>query len=122
MRLVTLLLVASATTAHAVEVRGRNRPDRDVRALQTAFDAGGHVTLTGTFDLGHQTVFITRDAVIEAGAGGATVRNGGDIDALYGDNAYSAFYVGWDGRMLDRKPAHGAYGALSHPHYFGGAV
>lgn len=125
---VLLSLLVSAAFVHAdTTVVGTGNPAKDVAAVQAAVDAGGTVTLVGLFDFGEDrmgyfypgpvaetpaarlypgydpfsrgksTVFITRSVSIRGE--GATILGG-----------RPAFWIGWDGDILEAAPASGDYG------------
>ncbi|MEI7447440.1 MAG: hypothetical protein WCK28_21310 [Burkholderiales bacterium] len=70
------LAACAALGPSGVVVTGTGDPAKDVAAVQAAVDAGGRVTLAGTFDFGDRgRVTLERDVEV-AGAPGATIRGG----------------------------------------------
>lgn len=116
---------ASWPVAPKSVVIGKNDPDIDVPAVQTAVDQGGTVTLRGTFDFGtdsgnhiivpgrpypdqdekgKSTVFIYQKDVMVVGETGP---NGELLTVV--KNGMPPFWIGWDGEV-SREPPPGTYG------------
>jgi hypothetical protein len=121
------LFVSAAPILADSTVVGRGIPAQDVAAVQAAVDAGGTVTLIGLFDFGEDrmgyfypglaaetpaislypgydpfykgksTVFISKSVSIQ-GSGSKII------------GGRPAFWIGWDGDILETAPTSGDYG------------